>query len=286
MISSRAKCDYKMGFIVVRTEEDEKRIHIDDISVLVFESTAISITAYLLAELTMRRVKVIFCDNKRNPLSELVPCHGAYNSSGKIRTQISWGSDTKARIWREIVKEKIFHQAAVLKKARLDVQANILMSYRDEVELGDATNREGSAARVYFDTILGSDFYRNADDTRNAVLNYGYTILLSAFNREIAANGYLTQIGIWHDNAGNPFNLGSDLMEPFRPLVDDFARTCNFTEFEKAEKTAVLDILNQRVYIDEAHHYVNNAISIYTHSVFTALEENDEKKILFYRNEL
>lgn len=286
VISSRAKCDYKMGFMHVRTETEEKRIHLDDISVLILESTALSITAYLLSELTERKIKVIFCDNKRNPLAELIPCRGSYDSSGKLRAQINWSDDIKSRVWQKIIKEKIRNQAKVLRYFGEEYKANQLFMYADEVELGDVTNREGHAAKVYFSALFDEEFYRNSDDTRNAVLNYGYTVLLSAFNREIAANGYLTQLGIWHRGSENPFNLGSDLMEPARPLIDKFARECGFAQFSKNEKFAVVNLLNSKVKINDTNQYLNNALSIYTHSVFDAISENDESKIYFIDYEL
>lgn len=281
VISKRSKLDYKMGSLVVRSEEEEKRIFLDDISVLMCETTAISITAYLLAELTARKIKVIFCDNQHNPASELIPMYGSYVSSGRIREQVAWSNDAKAKIWQEITKLKITNQAKVLRKAGQDDKSKQLQEYVEQVELGDKTNREGHAAKVYFNALFGLDFYRSISDVRNAILNYGYTILLACFNREIAASGYLTQLGIWHDNAENPFNLGSDLMEPFRPIVDWFAyeHSC-FTNFEKDEKLQVLNLLNSKVKVDKTEQYLNNAIGIYTRSVFNAMAENDASKII------
>ena len=92
------------------------------------------------------------------------------------------------------------------------------------MEFGDATNREGHAAKVYFNALFGMDFTRTAENSINAALNYGYSLLLSTCTREIAINGYITQLGLFHDNMFNPFNLAFDLMEPFRPLVDNLIK--------------------------------------------------------------
>lgn len=281
VISNRSKLDYKMGSLVVRSEDSEKRIFLDDISVLMCETTAISITAYLLAELTARKIKVIFCDNKHNPASELIPMYGSYVSSGRIREQIAWSDEAKAKAWQEITKAKITNQAKVLAKAGESEKSAQLITYAEQVTPGDTTNREGHAAKVYFNALFGLDFYRDANDIRNAILNYGYTILLSCFNREIAASGYLTQLGIWHDNAENPFNLGSDLMESFRPLIDWFAYEHSyFKVLEKEEKMQIVSLLNSQVKIDNSTQYLNNAIGIYSRSVFNALADNDAKKII------
>lgn len=281
VISKRSKLDYKMGSLVVRSEDDEKRIFLDDISVLMCETTAVSITAYLLAELTARKIKVIFCDNQHNPASELIPMYGNYVSSGRIREQIAWRDSAKAKVWQDITENKIKNQAMILQKAGQTDKAEQLRTYVDQVEPGDKTNREGHAAKVYFNALFGLDFYRNISDVRNAMLNYGYTILLSCFNREIAASGYLTQIGIWHDNAENPFNLGSDLMESFRPIIDWFVYEHSyFTVFEKDEKMQVINLLNSKVKIDNTEQYLNNAIGIYARSVFNALAEDNADRIV------
>ena len=146
----------------------------------------------------------------------------------------------------------------------------------------DANNREGHAAKVYFNALFGMDFTRTADNCINAALNYGYSLILSAFNREIVANGYITQLGIFHDNMFNNFNLGSDLMEPFRILVDRQVRGAGLEKFEHDEKVMMLELLNQEVLIEGKKQLVNNAIKIYCKSVLDALSEGDISLIKFY----
>jgi CRISPR-associated protein Cas1 len=126
------------------------------------------------------------------------------------------------------------------------------------------------------------DFTRTTDCSVNSALNYGYSIILSAFTREITANGYITQLGLFHDNMFNQFNLASDLMEPFRVLVDKEVLEMKFEEFEVDEKRR----LNREVVIDGKVQYVNNAVKIYCKSVFDALNENDSSLIRFYKFEL
>lgn len=279
VISSRSKLDYKMDHLVVRSDEGEKRIHLGDISVLVCESTAISITAYLLAELTAHKIKVIFCDNRHNPLSELVPCRGSYDTSGKIREQIKWPAQIKAKIWQEIVKAKILNQSRALIKLGKAEPAMTVGAYASEVRPNDSTNREGHAAKVYFNSLFDDDFFRNADDIRNKMLDYGYSVLLACFNREIATQGYLTQIGIWHDNSANPFNLGSDLMESFRPIIDYHVAVSDAKTFSSEEKHSLVNLLNQKIKIAGSSQYLSNAIGIYARSIFTAISENNVKEI-------
>lgn len=281
VVDSQSKLDYKMGYLVIRNTET-KRVLLDEIAVLMIENPAVSITGYLLAALTEKKIKVIFCDTKRNPTAELLPHHGCHDSSSKIRMQMAWHEMTKAMVWQDIISEKIRKQSDFLLKTGHEIQAEMLSGYVSQVEIADASNREGHAAKVYFNALFGMDFTRSADIPINAALNYGYSLILSAFNREIAANGYLTQIGIFHCNAFNPFNLACDLMEPFRVLVDRMVYTMRPTRFEKEERHAVWRIFDERVLIDGQNQFLMNAIRIYTKSVFDALNDNDSAQIKFY----
>lgn len=284
VVSSSAKLDYQLGFMVIR-KQDVVKIHISEISVVLIETTAVSLTAALLSELIKKKVKVIFCDEKRNPSSELTPYYGCHDTSMKIRRQMEWTADTKAAVWTEIVSDKIRKQAEHLSEYDRD-EADMLFHYITEIHFGDETNREGHAAKVYFNALFGMDFSRSAENSTNAALNYGYGIILSAFNREIVANGYITQIGLFHDNMFNQFNLGSDLMEPFRPLVDQVVKELKPVKFEHEEKVRMLQVLQKDVLISGRKEFVNNAIKIYCRSIFDALNDNDTSLIKFYRNEL
>ena len=194
VISSSAKLDYQMGFMVVRTDKTVK-IHLSEMENLLVESTAVSLTAALLSELMKKKIKVIFCDEKRNPSSELIAYYGSHDTSAKIRTQIEWPVDIRKTVWTEIVAEKIRKQAEHLRYWNRP-EADMLYQYIEEIEFDDETNREGHAAKVYFNALFGMDFTRTAENSTNAALNYGYGIILSAFNRCITANGYLsTRIG-------------------------------------------------------------------------------------------
>lgn len=284
VIASSAKLDYQLGFLVIR-KSDVVKIHISEISTLIIETTSASLTAALLSELVKKKVKVIFCDEKRNPSSELIPYYGCHDTSMKIRKQMGWTKEMKDAVWTEIVKEKIRKQAEYLERCHLR-EADMLRQYVDEIKFADESNREGHAAKVYFNALFGKDFARTNEDSINAALNYGYAIILSACNREIAANGYMTQIGLFHDNVFNPFNLGSDIMEPLRPMVDCAVKDMNPQSFGHEEKMRILKILQQEVLISGRKECVDNAIKLYCRSVFDALNESDVSLIKFYRNEL
>lgn len=284
VISKNAKLDYQIGYLVVRGQ-DTKKIHLNEVGTLVIESTAVSLTAYLLSELVKHKIKVIFCDEKRNPSSELLPYYGSHDTSIKIRKQMDWSNDEKATVWTEIVTEKINQQALLLERIGKK-ESELLRTYIEQLEFGDITNREGHAAKVYFNDLFGKDFTRTEENPINAALNYGYSIILSTFNREIVSNGYITQIGLFHDNMFNSFNLASDLMEPYRPIIDEAVYFLIPEKFETEEKHLMLEILNKEVNVSGKKEYVSNAIKLYTRSVFEALNDKDISLIRFYRNEL
>ena len=284
VISKRAKLDLQLGKMVVRSDEITK-IVLSEISTIIIESTAVSITASLISELAKRKIKVIFCDEKRNPSCELVNYYGSHDTSNKIRKQIAWKQQTKEAIWTEIVTDKIRKQKDLLELLRRKESA-LLDTYLKEITWNDGTNREGHAAKVYFNSLFGLDFTRTEDSLINAALNYGYSVLMSAFAREIVASGYLTQLGIFHDNMFNQFNLASDLMEPFRILIDREVLKMTLEVFQHSEKMQLVNVLNHEVRIDGKVQYVNNAIKIYCKSVFDALSEDDSALIRFYKIEL
>lgn len=283
-ITKRAKLDCKLNYLVIRSDETVK-IHLSEIYLLLIESTAVSLTAALLCELNKRKIKVIFCDEKRSPDTQLIPYYGSHDTSDKVRRQIAWSADLKCAAWTEIVTEKIRQQATLLEELQKP-ESEMLRGYIEQIEFNDVTNREGHAAKVYFNSLFGKAFTRNDDCPINKCLNYGYGLLLSTFNREIAAMGYITQIGLFHDNQFNFYNLSSDLMEPFRPLVDRRVARLQPTDFGHNEKVWLLDLLNTEILIQNKMQTTTAAVRIYCKSVFDALESGDLSLIRFYRNEL
>ena len=284
VISNSAKLDYQMGCMVVRGESTTK-VLMSEIGTLVVESTAVSMTAYLLNELVKHKVNVIFCDEKRLPSSTLLSFYGSHDTSNKVRKQMEWTKEMRAFLWTEVVREKIRKQSYLLEKLGKS-EAELLNKYVEELQTGDVTNREGHAAKVYFNALFGKSFSRSDETPINAALNYGYAILLSTVCREIVSNGYITQIGLFHDNMFNQFNLASDLMEPFRPIVDEKVLAMKPKVFEVEQKHELTNILNEMVFIGRRQEYVSNAIKIYVKSIFNALNENDTSLISYYQNEL
>lgn len=281
VITKRAKLNMTMGFLEIRGETTLK-VFLDDIDILVIDNQAVSMTAALVTELIKKKIKIIFCDDKRNPQSEIIPYYGSGDCSRKIKTQIAWQDDIKMKVWTSIVREKIIKQSDFLLELEKEREYKLLQQYIDDLSYGDKTNREGLAAKVYFNALFGMDFNRNEDIPRNAALNYGYSLLLSIFNKEIIYNGYMTQLGLFHDNKFNSFNLASDLMEPYRILVDRIVYGSNWEQFGVNDKRKMLSLLEQEITISGNKQVLTNAIRIYVRSVFDALCDRNVEEILYY----
>lgn len=280
VVSTHSKLEYKMGYLVCRNEQVQK-IHLSEISTLIIESTAVSLTSALVCELIKNKIGVVFCDEQHNPHSQLLPINGSHDASKKLKIQTEWDETIRADVWTEIVANKIYQQAKHLKDIGAE-QADTLFAYIEQLQRCDTTNREGHSAKVYFNALFGLSFSRNKQNFTNSALDYGYAIILSAFNRAVVANGYNTQIGLFHRNEFNPFNFTCDLMEPFRVLVDRLVFQMEGEIFDTNAKRCLQNIINQRLKIAGKEYTVLDAIGIYCKSVFNALCTKDLSQICFY----
>ena len=284
VVNKNCKLSYKNDHLIIRSE-DIRMIHLSEINSIIVENGMVSITSYLMNELINHKIKLVLCDEKHNPAGEVVPYYGSFNTSKKVAGQCEWKRYRKGEAWRKIIRNKIYNQAQVLKKANIEGYDKLL-TYIDEVEVYDRTNREGHAAKVYFNLLFGKGFSRDDDNDINAALNYGYAILLSSFNREIVNKGYITPLGIKHKNEFNQFNLSCDLMEQYRPLVDECVYNNLKNGFDKTYKYKLIDILNHTITINGKEQYVGNSIPIFITSVFNFIENRDESEKIIFNYEL
>ena len=274
VITKQSKISYKNRFLVVKQEDDEKYIHLSEIDTIIVDSISVSIYSYLLKELSDNKINIMFCDEKHNPFGELISYYSKHNTSKMIKEQIEWKISDKNKLWTRIVKNKIMNQALLLNKIKSN-KYELVLSYVDEVIDGDKTNREGHAAKVYFNAIYGNNFARNLDNEINSALNYGYSVLLSFINKEIINNGYLTQLGIHHKNEFNQFNLTCDLMEPFRVIIDEFVYYNRERKFNTEYKLNIINIFNKTFKYQGKKYTLKDIIRIF---VKNALESVDNQK--------
>lgn len=281
VISKQSKISYKNRFLVVKQNNDEKYVHLSEIDTIIVDSISVSISTYLLKELSDNKINIIFCDDKHNPFGELFSYYSRHNSSKKIKEQISWKVSNKDELWSKIVKNKILNQSLLLRKVKSD-KYDLILSYIDDVKIGDKTNREGHAAKVYFNSLFGNNFVRNNSDEVNAALNYGYAILLSTINKEVINNGYLTQLGIHHKNEFNQFNLSCDLMEPFRIIIDNFVYYNQNREFDKDYKLDIVNIFNNYFMYQNKKYILKDIIKMYIKNTLDSINDSDNYKEFIY----
>ena len=277
-INNRCKLETRLNYLVCVTDHETK-ILLNEISILIIENQQVCITNALLTELIKHKIKVIFCDEKHNPISELNSYYESYDTYKKIKCQISWKQEIKDQLWAIIIKQKILNQAEVLfRMEKLDC-FKFLINYASEITIGDSTNREGLSAKMYFNALFDNNFDRkNKNDIRNIFLNYGYSLILSTFNKEIAAYGYLTQLGIHHIGETNPFNFSCDLMEPFRPFVDYLILSCKELN-ENNYKNKLLELLTSEISYNNRNTIMLNAINFYVLSAVSVLN-NENLRLL------
>lgn len=208
--------------LVVSWKDSDDRLTrpIEDLGCVVLENPMISVTLPLLCELVKNNVTVILCDNKGMPTAMLQPLEANTTQAESLKGQLAVSEPMKKQAWKQIIEAKIRNQAGMLKRAGKSSSA--LKPLYDNVKSGDSDNREGQAARLYWGLLLGRDFRRERDGVPpNALLNYGYAILRAATARALMGSGLFPNLGIFHKSRYNAFPLADDVMEPFRPYVDE-----------------------------------------------------------------
>ena len=173
---------YSMNMMVVQTRDGINQIPIADINLLLVSTTQAVITSALISKLAENQTKVIFVDEKDEPVVETVGYYPGARNLSKLNNQFNWDLQLKEKLWTKIVDRKITNQIAVLKNYQLEWQN--VQDELDQLELNDATNREAIAARKYFMTLFDKTFIRRDNNAVNGALDYGYAILLASFNRD------------------------------------------------------------------------------------------------------
>ncbi|MCX8736555.1 type II CRISPR-associated endonuclease Cas1 [Lactobacillus sp. B4026] len=276
IITQHAKMTYSMNMMVVQTRDGIKQIPIADINLLLVSTTQAVITSALISKLAENQTKVIFVDEKDEPVVETVGYYPGARNLSKLNNQFNWDLQLKEKLWTKIVDRKITNQIAVLKNYQLEWQN--VQDELDQLELNDATNREAIAARKYFMTLFDKTFIRRDNNAVNGALDYGYAILLASFNREIAVNGYLSYLGIHHHSEENCFNLASDLMEPFRPFVDYWVKAHEkIKQLTPDIKYGLVELLSLEIKYNNKKTILSNAISKYVHDCLCFLNEKTKE---------
>ena len=270
IVNTHSKLSYKNNHLIFKDATRTEMIHLSEVDILLLETTDIVLSTMLIKRLVDENILVIFCDDKRLPTAHLMPYYARHDSSLQLSRQIDWEETVKAEVWTHIISQKILNQSIYLSACGFIEKSQSIMNLYQSLELFDPSNREGHSARIYFNTLFGKDFNRELDNDINASLDYGYTLLLSMFAREVVLSGCMTQFGLKHANQFNQFNFASDIMEPFRPIIDQIVYENRNHSFVKI-KRELFTIFSDTFQYNNKEMYLTNIVSDYTKKVIKAL---------------
>lgn len=221
---------------------------IEDIGVVVLDNKQITVTSGLLEALLENNCAIVTCDSKSMPVGLMLPLYGNTTQNERFRHQLSASLPLMKQLWQQTVKVKIENQATVLKKCTGE-EVRCMKVWASEVKSGDSENMEARAAAFYWRNLFSIEgFTRDRDGIPpNNLLNYGYAILRAVVARALVASGLLPTLGIHHHNRYNAYCLADDIMEPYRPYVDDLvygivASGIEYEELTKEIKAKLLAI--------------------------------------------
>lgn len=228
--------------------ESKKSVPIEDIGIIILDHQQITITHGCIAALLENNAAIITCNQSRLPTGMVLPIDGHNTQSERFRYQIDASQPLKKQLWQQTVQAKILNQAAILHHR--NIACENMVHWAKSVRSGDPDNYEGRAAAYYWKNVFPKklDFFRGREgDPPNNLLNYGYAILRAIVARGLVCSGLLPTLGIHHRNKYNAYCLADDIMEPYRPYVDEIVlgiidRGENFLELGTANKTQLLGI--------------------------------------------
>lgn len=227
------------------------QIPIEDLGVLILQHPAIVISQATIVTCQKNNAVIIFCDEKHLPYSVILPVSDGHTLHQKVlRVQIEAKKTITKKIWKQVIQQKIMGQQRTLSLAGKDTA--LLPRLASKVKSGDVENHEAQAAQYYWPRLFEKSFRRDYQAAGvNALLNYGYAIMRAMVARAVVAGGLHPAIGIHHHNQYNALCLADDLMEPFRPWVDQLIHQIwmenEEAEIDKETKKSILGLLNQTV---------------------------------------
>ena len=285
LIEKAVKVNLDLNNIIIRYEDEDYWINLDEISTLIIDDPRCNISLKLLSILCEKGINVLFTDSSHMPIGCLTTLYNHSRAVKKIESQLNWSEKEKLFLWTSIVRKKIILQADTLKMLNKMEKIPILEKLVSEISDGDLNNREGIASRTYFKALFGNHFKRFSEDIVNFSLNYIYQIIRSKISQEIVSAGYLPSIGICHRSEYNFFNLADDFIEPFRPIVDYFV----YLLLEKNEKDyltpdlkkSLVNILNEKILYNGCEYKIHTVVQFYVESLFVFLETGEVDKIKF-----
>ena len=269
-------------------QEAVRTFPIEDLGIVVLDHKQITITQGVMAALLANNCAVITCDSKSMPTGLLLPLNGNTLQSERFQNQIEASLPLRKQLWQQTIRAKIENQSEILKQYT-DTEVRCMQVWSSEVRSGDSENLEGRSAAYYWKHIFNREiphFVRGREEAPpNNLLNYGYAILRAVIARALVGSGLLPTLGIHHHNRYNAYCLADDIMEPYRPYVDEcvlkIVRShANYETLSKDLKAQLLGIPTLEVCIDGKRRPLMVAASTTTSSLAKCY--NGEARLLLY----
>jgi CRISPR-associated protein Cas1 len=262
--------DLQLQIIDPENKEVKGSASIEDLGFLVLDHAQITLSHPIILALQQQNVAIISCDESHLPLGLMLPMSGHVEHSERLKHQINCSEPLRKQLWKQTVEAKIFQQKEVLRKRNLDHAS--LIKYMNEVKSGDSTNMEGIAAQYYWKQLFDDFTRERKGDAPNNFLNFGYSVLRSMVARALVSSGLHPTIGIFHRNKYNAYCLADDIMEPYRPYVDDLVvdwmKLPESTPIlDRQAKAYLLQLATKDVYINGLQRPLMTAISITSSSL-------------------
>lgn len=286
-INEAIRLNYKLNSLGVLQKDEIIWINLDEIDVIIVETLMCNISLKLLSELANKGITMIVCGENHMPIGNFISVNDNQRTAKFNRVQIEWDQKTKQLLWQKIIKHKILLQMIVLYKNNKNDKVSILKKYIEEVDLGDITNREGLAAKIYFHELFGLDFIRtrNATDIVNSSLNYIYQVVRAKIAQEIISHGYISSLGIFHCSEYNYFGFADDLIEVYRPIIDYYVIQLiikeNISFMSSSYKEKLLSILYTIILYDNKKQKLIESIKLFVISVTDGLSNKQIERINF-----
>ena len=267
LIENEVTIKVKLNNLIITKCGEDIWIPLDDISMIVLDNLASNLSTRLMCQLAEQGIGLMLCNQQHLPTGFYSAYDNHSRASKVIGFQIDKEQDYYGKLWQQIVKIKIENQAKAYKIMTRDSDGpEKIIEFSKNILIGDKSNREAHAAKVYFNLLMGTSFSRgNEDILLNSGLDYGYAVIRGYIARACVGYGLNTQIGIHHKSEYNRFNLVDDLMEPLRPIVDIVAYNSmkNDKYFTPEHRRKLVSILNMKIMYREKKMYMCNMIENY-----------------------
>ena len=280
-IESQCGISVENDALILKTDDRRAVYPIEDINCVMIDCLYDRISVYALNKLCENGATVIVCDDRHLPSSVLLPFNKYYKKLSVLDVQMSVAKPKLKNLWKNIIKQKIINQAECLDYNRL-FGGEYLFALSKNVLSGDSENAEARAAAFYFKNLFGAGFSRNDGNINNIFLNYCYAVVRALIARHLSARGFECSIGIFHKNQLNNFNLADDMIEPFRPIIDNFVfNECSAeTDFNSEIKKRLFGIVNLNVVSGNEVHSLSNAVERLVKSLLSVYNGTAEDLIM------